>query len=246
MSGSRHAALLVLTALVVASCSGDDDATTTSTVAGDDSPATAGADDDRAASRRRPRPTAAPDDDRPTSAGAGPLDGAARVGAGRRARRRARCRSSSSSPPTATWPATGVVDDLGSLLFRTSTPAATRCAPTTPATAPFEVAPLDELPPPSFYAEQQLPAGGFGYLETRDGTTLSVNVVLPGPAEAGPVPDRRRVLGLRAVQPGRRRASRSCSPPSATPTSASTCAAAVAAAARSASSRTPSSSTATT
>ena len=55
-------------------------------------------------------------------------------------------------------------------------------------TAAFDVHALDELPPPSFYAEQRLPAGGFGYLQTRDGTTLSVNVVLPGPAEAGPYP----------------------------------------------------------
>ncbi len=47
---------------------------------------------------------------------------------------------------------------------------------------------LDDVPPAAFYAEQRLPAGGFGYLETRDGTTLSVNVVLPGPVADGPYP----------------------------------------------------------
>ena len=35
---------------------------------------------------------------------------------------------------------------------------------------------------------RRLPASGFGYLETRDGTTLSVNVVLPGPPDGGPYP----------------------------------------------------------
>lgn len=46
----------------------------------------------------------------------------------------------------------------------------------------------DEHPAASFYAEQRLPAPGFGYLEVRDGTTLSVNVALPGPPDAGPYP----------------------------------------------------------
>ena len=64
-------------------------------------------------------------------------------------------------------------------------------------------------------------APGFGYLKTRDGTMLSVNVTLPGPVERGPLPHRRRVLGLRPVEPRQRRnprrGSRSCSasPPSA-------------------------------
>lgn len=51
-----------------------------------------------------------------------------------------------------------------------------------------EVPSLDEVPDASLYTDQTLPAGGFGYLETRDGTTLSINVVLPGPAEDGPYP----------------------------------------------------------
>ncbi len=36
--------------------------------------------------------------------------------------------------------------------------------------------------------EQDLPAGGYGYLKTRDGTSLAINVLLPGPAEDGPYP----------------------------------------------------------
>ena len=46
------------------------------------------------------------------------------------------------------------------------------------------------MPPPSLYTDEQtlLPAGGFGYITTRDGTTLSANVVLPGPADGGPYP----------------------------------------------------------
>ncbi len=35
---------------------------------------------------------------------------------------------------------------------------------------------------------QSLPAGGYGYMTTRDGTSLSVDVRLPGPASDGPYP----------------------------------------------------------
>ena len=44
-----------------------------------------------------------------------------------------------------------------------------------------------EHPTAAFYQRQRI-APGFGYVETRDGTTLSVNVVLPGPADQGPYP----------------------------------------------------------
>jgi uncharacterized protein len=40
---------------------------------------------------------------------------------------------------------------------------------------------------PSIY-NQTLPAGGYGYLTTRDGTSLARDVRLPGPASAGPYP----------------------------------------------------------
>src|SRR4051812_39602954 len=40
---------------------------------------------------------------------------------------------------------------------------------------------------PSIY-NQALPAGGYGYMTTRDGTSLSLDVRLPGPASDGPYP----------------------------------------------------------
>jgi uncharacterized protein len=40
---------------------------------------------------------------------------------------------------------------------------------------------------PSIY-NQTLPAGGYGYMYTRDGTSLALDVHLPGPASAGPYP----------------------------------------------------------
>jgi predicted acyl esterase len=36
--------------------------------------------------------------------------------------------------------------------------------------------------------KQELPAGGYGYLKTRDGTKLAIDVHLPGPADEGPYP----------------------------------------------------------
>ena len=40
---------------------------------------------------------------------------------------------------------------------------------------------------PSIY-NQTLPQGGYGYMTTRDGTSLAVDVRLPGPADKGPYP----------------------------------------------------------
>ena len=52
-----------------------------------------------------------------------------------------------------------------------------------------KVAVMSDRPPKntSIY-NQTLPAGGYGYLHTRDGTSLSLDVRLPGPASAGPYP----------------------------------------------------------
>lgn len=68
----------------------------------------------------------------------------------------------------------------------------------------FDVLSVDDTPDPTFYSDQVLPfvsatltggvaAGhsdeeGFGYLKTRDGTLLSVNVRLPDRAQYGPGP----------------------------------------------------------
>jgi uncharacterized protein len=89
-------------------------------------------------------------------------------------------------------------DDLGGYLFRNvdagpgySVALRTRRHPRS---APVTVLSADAVPPQSLYADQRLavdnltPTSGYGYLTTRDGTTLSVSVVLPGPADQGPYP----------------------------------------------------------
>lgn len=89
-------------------------------------------------------------------------------------------------------------DDLGGYLFRNvdagsgyTVALRTRHHPQS---APVNVLSADTVPPQSLYAEQKLavdnltPTSGYGYLTTRDGTTLSVSVVLPGPADQGPYP----------------------------------------------------------
>ncbi|MFM1751261.1 MAG: hypothetical protein RL119_223 [Actinomycetota bacterium] len=86
--------------------------------------------------------------------------------------------------------ANGVVDDQGSLLFRELNVGTYRvvAADQSMISDPVEVYDESLIPTPDFYTTQQLPAGGFGYIKTRDGTTLSVNISLPGPAENGPYP----------------------------------------------------------
>jgi uncharacterized protein len=86
--------------------------------------------------------------------------------------------------------ATGTVDAQGALLFRQVTPGAYTVRTTTgvpSASPPVTVTSFDDVPPQSFYDGQTLQPG-FGYLKARDGTTLSVNVSLPGPADQGPYP----------------------------------------------------------
>ena len=98
--------------------------------------------------------------------------------------------------------------ELGAILFRHVEPGGGYTvrqgkgsgAPQTPR---FRVLSDRSAPPdPSIY-DQDLPAGGYGYLTTRDGTKLAINVQLPGPGR-GPVPDPGRVLGLRLRRPLRR------------------------------------------
>jgi predicted acyl esterase len=83
----------------------------------------------------------------------------------------------------------GTVDSTGSLLFRALSPGATYTvgSPTQRSIA-FTTLTREDHPAPEFYRAQVLEAPGFGYLTTRDGTSLSVNIKLPGPAEAGPYP----------------------------------------------------------
>ncbi|HAP77243.1 MAG TPA: peptidase S15 [Acidimicrobiaceae bacterium] len=94
--------------------------------------------------------------------------------------------------PDGTVAAEGQVDEQGALLFRSVTPGDYHLQSADVRTDTFTVADPADAPDPATYepANQPLfPAeGGFGYITTRDGTTLSANVILPGPVEGGPYP----------------------------------------------------------
>jgi len=91
--------------------------------------------------------------------------------------------------PAGELTATGTVDEQGSLLFRNVVPGEYVIESQTQRSEPFTVASATDVPPQSLYDTQDLlPAGGFGYITTRDGTTLSANVILPGSADGGPYP----------------------------------------------------------
>ena len=86
----------------------------------------------------------------------------------------------------------GIVDEQGALIFRNvDAGAGFRVVAGYPdalsASAAMSVTNLDEPPPQSFYDSQTI-VGGYGYLQTRDGTLLSINVLLPGPINGGPYP----------------------------------------------------------
>jgi hypothetical protein len=53
--------------------------------------------------------------------------------------------------------------------------------------ARFDVTGVNDAPAGSLYTGQSIGAG-YGYLRTRDGTLLSMNVTLPGPADQSPYP----------------------------------------------------------
>jgi len=53
---------------------------------------------------------------------------------------------------------------------------------------PLAVLSVQSAPPNTLIYNQSLPAGGYGYLTTRDGTKLAIDVHLPGPADQGPYP----------------------------------------------------------
>lgn len=98
-------------------------------------------------------------------------------------------------------------DPLGSRVFRGLTPGAGYVA--RPAADPDDEAgpltipsPDDPTPDEAFYASQTL-GPGYQYLTTRDGTTLSVFVALPGPPEDGPYPTLVNYSGYSPSRPGR-------------------------------------------
>src|SRR4051794_41017182 len=101
--------------------------------------------------------------------------------------------------------AEGAADALGSLLFRhvdpgTYTVRSTGAAPQVSKAA--QVVGPDDVPLQSFYSGQHLTAPGYGYITTRDGTTLSANVVLPGPIDKGPYPTVVEYSGYSPSDPG--------------------------------------------
>ncbi|MFN8025125.1 MAG: CocE/NonD family hydrolase [Acidimicrobiia bacterium] len=80
------------------------------------------------------------------------------------------------------------VDDLGSVLFRSVPKGKGYVVAVAGTTSDLvTVTSPSDTPPQSFYSSQQI-GDGYGYLKTRDGTLLSVNVTLPGPADQGPYP----------------------------------------------------------
>lgn len=102
--------------------------------------------------------------------------------------------------------AKGTVDSQGSFLWRQLEPGAyvVRTVGTDAAASkPADVYGEDKVPPASFYTGQTgLPAGGFGYITMRDGTTLSADVLLPGPADKGPYPTIVEYSGYQPSDPG--------------------------------------------
>lgn len=101
---------------------------------------------------------------------------------------------------------TNVTDDLGSLIFREIPPGEGYVIRQTddPGVYTRDLTVMsveNSLPDASFYAGQTLEPG-FGYIETRDGTRLSVFVSLPGPPEDGPYPTLINYSGYSPSKPG--------------------------------------------
>ncbi len=100
----------------------------------------------------------------------------------------------------------GTADELGSLIFREVAPGSGYRVRTT--TEPVEISRHltvmsveSSLPKASFYSHQKLVAG-FQYIETRDGTTLSAYVTLPGDISEGPYPTVVDYSGYSPSRPG--------------------------------------------
>lgn len=86
--------------------------------------------------------------------------------------------------------ASGRVDGLGGYVFRDVDPGTgyrVAIKGKQPSAA-LTVRAATDTPNQAWYRKHPIPAGGYGYLTTRDGTQLSVDVSLPGPADDGPYP----------------------------------------------------------
>jgi uncharacterized protein len=85
--------------------------------------------------------------------------------------------------------ATQRADSLGGIVFRNVTAGAGyRLRAGGRTSGPLTVLADRSAPPSTRIYDQRLPAGGYGYLRTRDGTSLAIDVRLPGPAADGPYP----------------------------------------------------------
>ncbi len=96
-------------------------------------------------------------------------------------------------------------DALGSLIFRELKPGdgyVIEAPGLDETTGSLEVWSVEgSLPDQAFYDGQTLKPG-FGYIETRDGTQLSVYITLPGPPEDGPYPTVINYSGYNPSKPG--------------------------------------------
>jgi predicted acyl esterase len=85
--------------------------------------------------------------------------------------------------------ATQKADSLGGIVFRKLTPGGGyRLQTGGKRSAAVTVMPDRSAPPSTRVYDQTLPKSGYGYLRTRDGTSLAIDVRLPGPASGGPYP----------------------------------------------------------
>jgi len=98
----------------------------------------------------------------------------------------------------------GFADENGSYLFRDVAPGdgySVRSNARGDRGDGIRVLARDEHPGSEFYAQQSI-QGGYGYLKTRDGTLLAINVLLPGPIENGPYPTVIEYSGYDPANPG--------------------------------------------
>ncbi len=195
----RGSAVIVTLALVAAACSGgDDDGATDPTAGAPTTSAPADEPGDETGDEPEPDGDPAPPDpadaDGSPSGPSGPEVDPALVAV----RAGTEQITVTDAPPTAElWAvgtggevvAEGIVDEFGSLLFR-ELPGGATLTVVGPGyeSDPVTTLARDDHPDDQFYAAQEIVAPGFGYVTTRDGTTLSANVWLPGPVDEGPYP----------------------------------------------------------
>jgi hypothetical protein len=99
--------------------------------------------------------------------------------------------------------ASGSADNLGSFVFRHLTPGSGYVVRSDgERSRHLTVMSVDgSLPSQNFYRGQKL-VPGFNYIKTRDGTTLSAYITLPGPADMGPYPTVVDYSGYSPSKPG--------------------------------------------